>query len=478
MSVCNNDMSEQKGSSMRDWVLPIFQFWKKGIVQRSPWSSATPINEEVKQNITAQTMKRTHYTATSRNDELLQLVLRIAQSKGSLYTFTPKKWNWHLIQGAAELAFSDKWANLYKLPSFSLSTELYQDVVLDLEDGGVTCMHLYYPRSIIHRTHPTTPTLLIFPSLTSNQNAFKHLIHYATEQRGWSVAVMNRRGLCEKLVTPQFYVAGSDADVLAQITHLRTKIPYFKSRPFVCISISMGGNVLMRYLSHFHTQHDRDFDGIVAGASICSPVHPRDVRQTLGILTSHLTSVVSEKYVRPYLKYFEQDHLKPITRNRLLQPDQVETVLRNMRYWRGIFLELSKCNNIFELMFKHMQLSEDEETFNARLQTLMKKWNWGQQAFSELVRLNDERVWDAFPEYNITDLLPCINVPFLAICAADDPLVSLSVRSRDALLAGSHTTYLLTAAGQHCYPTTRLDISSPGYAESVALAYFDNILVK
>jgi predicted alpha/beta-fold hydrolase len=333
-------------------------------------------------------------------------------------------------------------------------------------------MHIYYPSNLIQRNNPQAPALLLFPSLTSNQEGFTHLISYCNDLRGWTVVVLNRRGLCEKLHSPDFHVMGNDDDTHMLLQELY-RIIYFRSRPIFALGISMGGNLLLNYLCKHRDSADENVVRICAAGTICSPLHPRDVKPVDPVIHIRLTRVLAKKYVEPYLEYFDKPLFEDISK-KLIPEYALRKIETQFQYDKQCYLRLSQCQNMYEWMYLHFQMILGEDEFKVR-QTMICA-SAGITEPSELIRLihsNDDRVWSAFPEYNFDTDLQYLTVPIICIFADDDPLVQLASKSRDAITKGRDNLLCVSRAGSHAiFRNNWYDINSDSWAEGVIFDYF------
>jgi hypothetical protein len=114
---------------------------------------------------------------------------------------------------------------------------------------------------------PSAPRLIIFHGLESSSTApaVRHLMHQA-RRRGWCAIAVNFRGCGgEPNRLRRSYHGGDTADVDWVIERIRADSP---STPLFCLGISLGGNVLLKYLGE---RADAAPPEIRAAAAISAP---------------------------------------------------------------------------------------------------------------------------------------------------------------------------------------------------------------
>lgn len=116
----------------------------------------------------------------------------------------------------------------------------YTKEILRLPDGGQIAL-----QSIVHPN--SKGIIVVVPGICGDGFAayIVNTVNKAVEN-GYSVVVVNHRGLCEtKLLTPHTYHGGSSNDTKAAIDYINSKFP---DQPLYGISFSLGSNILGRYL--------------------------------------------------------------------------------------------------------------------------------------------------------------------------------------------------------------------------------------
>jgi predicted alpha/beta-fold hydrolase len=363
----------------------------------------------------------------------------------------PRNWRWGVLFSLTELVVYSMLTERAVLPRNMTPVERHEHVVVNMPDGGVSCFHAYYPRHVL----PTTPLLLLFPSLTANQSFYSFTIQYVLERYGWIVVVMNRRGLCERLQTPVFHIMGNDEDV----THMCLRIeqmPRLRKRRILGMGLSMGGNVLTRYVGRYASSATSPFPPhmahrICAGATICSPLNLSDIQVQTPLIEDVLIGGLKRVYLDPYATLFA--NYSPFTAR--------------------VYKQLYQCRSLIELTFLHIKLlcpacitgkeCERHRTivvqgevdpvceaakvaaFHARLRD-----STSDPALAHETDYTSQALWSSYATFDAARHTRAVEIPFIAITTGDDPIVSHSLPTQRQLLRSRHMIRMHTAAGSHC----------------------------
>ncbi len=358
-----------------------------------------------------------------------------------------------------------------------------QHIVYTLPDQGTTCIQIFYPSSSAkkqyedlhpHSRQSLSPAVYFFPGLTQTDRSFKNIVVECVEKRGLAVVVVNRRGLCEKLTTPIFHIAGSDDDTLFVLTKVY-EMPYFKGRPMLAFGVSMGGLILSRYLGNY--SQNRHVDGIVAAATMCSPIVPMDVKVKRPMINSSLKRGLYKTFAMPYEKYryaWEEQYPtiwsvinsqlksfvptsltklngKKTKRDSLISVQQPPSSTQMMEALRIRHLNnlMKYATNIYEVMFLNLSMLENPEQTSESYQNLMKQY--GLSTLETMIRENSPIVWQVFWEkYASAKNFHKINVPILVVHAENDQVVQVSDYSKNIIASCPNSVHLITKSGSHC----------------------------
>lgn len=430
-------------------------------------------------------------TIMGHNKELIEKLNEIALKNVKRINLKPNLQFFEIMSAGVSSAINSALIGLRGIPRRFVSDPwLYEHVEIDTVsdasmtlDGGVTCAHIFHANEDKKFQHENTyktvpPVLVIFPGLTSNQNNYMNIVISCTEKLGWTVVVVNRRGLCEQLRTPYFQVSGNDFETRQVLLHLRQNAR-LRRCPFVCLGHSMGGFQLARYLGRFHTDEDRKLDGIVMASTICSPTNPGDVNSVHSSssqsLHDFLTYNLKSSYITPYRNY--EAKLEQITTVQILtEPSQQDEAINEMQRQMFLRKRLDATNNAFEFVLLNLQMNLD--VWNSpRYKELLTQVG-GKDGMSKLIRQNDQRIWDCFPEYSAVPNLRNINIPYISVTAADDGLIKLKDFSRISLLEGKHNISVVTVNGFHCYYRESMfdAIEDSTWIEQTIFSYFQSQL--
>ncbi|XP_038665135.1 phospholipase ABHD3 isoform X2 [Scyliorhinus canicula] len=125
----------------------------------------------------------------------------------------------------------------------------YRNELIKTADGGH--ISLDWSDSDDNALYPistTRPTVLILPGLTgtSKESYILHMVKQS-EILGYRCVIFNNRGVSgEKLLTPRTYCAANTEDLETVISHVQKT---FVEAPLMAAGVSMGGMLLLNYLS-------------------------------------------------------------------------------------------------------------------------------------------------------------------------------------------------------------------------------------
>ena len=145
---------------------------------------------------------------------------------------------------------------------FQMASELTQQdpssqrlVRLALDDGSTVSYNVFSKPTPSELSSPSTPVLLLLPTLTGSAAQHRMTISKAVNELNWIVVVIYRQGRWRDLTTARLPVLGDDRDLKAILAHLRT---FFPTNPFLAMGLSAGAMAISRYLAHSHISHNGD----------------------------------------------------------------------------------------------------------------------------------------------------------------------------------------------------------------------------
>jgi predicted alpha/beta-fold hydrolase len=113
--------------------------------------------------------------------------------------------------------------------------------VLSMQDGGSTALDWLEDASL----SPEAPVLMVLPTITGTSKEYAQLAA-AARNRGWRTAVAVRRGhLGTPLTSPRVNLLGCTSDLRVQLEAAASRFP---GAPLLCIGLSAGTGLLVRYL--------------------------------------------------------------------------------------------------------------------------------------------------------------------------------------------------------------------------------------
>lgn len=394
-------------------------------------------------------IKSYFFELAGHNKEDVNRILTIIEKQGTQGELE----HYDFILNIGAVIVNNLLSSLLKIPSWMFC----EHIVVDLPDGGQSCAKIFYPTDAAKQAYEKkhlqpVPGLWLFPGVNQNDTSFVHL-ECEFVKLGWIVIVVNRRGLCCQLKNHEFNIAGSHMDTYAIITKVM-KQPRLQNRKMVAIGVSMGGNALSAYLSN---HLDRKHDGIIAAATICSPLHARDVRPAESWMNESLASKFVELYITPYMDYDYEGYSE----------EEINRIKR-------IRHRIKNSTNIYEIMFLNLVLLDNPEgePKNQAFTDLVKEFGWDR--LQEMITHNDPRVWQPFLHHTGAHKFHEINVPILAIHAKNDIIVSLSEASKQSILSCPYAIHLLTNSGSHCYFRNSLfDYGNLSWIDQLVCKFFE-----
>ena len=112
---------------------------------------------------------------------------------------------------------------------------------LRMHDGGTTALDW-----IGLDVPPSTPTLLVLPSIAGDAQSMRHIVRDLRRATGWRIVVCTRRGHGQlPLTAPVLNTMGSTGDLREQLKHIRARWP---DSPLHAVGVSAGSALLVRYL--------------------------------------------------------------------------------------------------------------------------------------------------------------------------------------------------------------------------------------
>jgi predicted alpha/beta-fold hydrolase len=113
--------------------------------------------------------------------------------------------------------------------------------VLRMTDGGTTALEWLGLDAA-----PSTPTLVVLPSITGDAQSMRFLVDDLRRATGWRVVVCLRRGHGGlELTAPVINTMGSTQDLREQLARIRECVP---DSPLYAVGVSAGSALLVRYL--------------------------------------------------------------------------------------------------------------------------------------------------------------------------------------------------------------------------------------
>lgn len=113
--------------------------------------------------------------------------------------------------------------------------------VLRMRDGGTTALDW-----LGLDCTPSTPTLVVLPSITGDAQSMRLLVKDLRRDTGWRIVVCTRRGHGNlELTAPVVNTMGCTQDLREQLAQIREQVP---ASPLYAIGVSAGSALLVRYL--------------------------------------------------------------------------------------------------------------------------------------------------------------------------------------------------------------------------------------
>lgn len=363
---------------------------------------------------------------------------------------------------------------LKSIPKHLFEPDRYEHIVLDslesietnLTDAGKHCAHIFHPSK--DKLFPGTPVLLIFSGLNQTQFSFNILIEEYTEKKFWSVVVINRRGICTKLQTPMYYSFGNNVDTCQILRYLHL-YPTLKDRPFFAIGVSLGGYILTRYLCEYNTEKDRSLDGLIAVATISSPLNPCDAHIFDHFMHPVLMKHMKESFLVPFVTI--PPTLSDISRNILLTPEQIQEEEKELYRLTNLRQKALKTENVFEFMLCNiLMIEKDNQAWKILCETHTA------EELTHLIYNNNKKVWECFPNLQIGDKICNINVPLLGIGSSNDILVKLRSESFKSFFSAKNSVYIMCKFGNHCYFGNGVFDTNITWCDEMIYEFFKDVL--
>ena len=410
------------------------------------------------------------------NNKFLMLMCRdIIARRVATSNQYQRNWRWGVIFSLGELLLYQTITTYSVLPRNMLTVERHEHTVVEMPDRGVSCFHAYYPI----RVEPSTPLLLLFPSLTANQTFYSFMLQYVLARYGWIVVVMNRRGLCERLTTPVFHIMGNDEDVVQMMLRLEQN-PRLCKRRIVGMGLSMGGNVLTRYVGRYAplspTSSPHLAHRICAGVTICSPLNLSDIHVQTPLIEDVLVGNIKQVYLDPYAGLFA--NYSP--------------------YTERVYGQLKQCRSLIELAFLHIKLccpvcvanqecdqhkivvvadvaEADTKAKASAFQAMLTDPNG---ALPNEWDYTSPSMWRSYAMFDAARHTRTVEIPFMAITTGDDPIVRHSISTKRQLMCSRHVVRVHAGGGSHCI--LRDDVTQTNsclsWGEQLALCFLhDNL---
>jgi len=490
---------------------PIASFWRKTTQDIQSDYKEDMKNQKSETSHQISHVKMADYSLMGKNKNQLYRVLKKCKFFAHQYNFYPIDFEWLPFFGYLDILTREASIKLQQLPELTwknISNSIIngmvspssvrlkddseeEEIKVNFKDGGCSCMHVYKPKNLLHRLDRNTPVICFFPSLTENQDGFISFRKNCTDVRQWYVVVMNRRGLCEFLTTPPFWIAGNDQDTHEMFKKLHERA-FMKNRPVLAIGWSMGAAHLTRYMGKYT---DRSLDHIIACGNISGPFHSRDVRlSNEDLWKNNLSHFIKVAYLnRPldekgktYIDLFENYKLNDYTEKYLLNAQQKEEHMKQMQNYKNIYEKMQACENIYELMFLHYHLMSDfnNNDIANHVKTQIQNYSIEEKEkvlsknLNDLIRSNSELVFSYFKEQHAANYASQLNVPYVAICSDDDFLVKWQPKSVGQMLDSPFVTLIKSKSGGHCLFTDNpSDFSGEkNWAFNVILSHFEDII--
>ena len=369
--------------------------------------------------------QRSEYIIINRR-KILRGILIIGLITYTLYHFNPKRTKIYLsyydsLENKQNIDKLTLLSNNHFRPTFYLAHTLMQFIYgalphyrirysrdyIKLADGGQICIDWALPLRKVgfpasshqNKYYPYDPPqnnkiLFIIHGLTggSDTEYIQDLV-YEFQKAGYRVAVLNHRGINQRLTNPFIYHGGDLTDLECAIKFAKDKFP---DAPMIAVGTSFGGNQLLRYLG----KKGKDVE-FIAGVSVAGPFD-------IDIANQAIENTIYEKAMVNY--YF----------NYTLIPNL--DVLQKLEPSFGInWEEAFKSKNIREFhnkvtikLFGHKDIAE----------------------YFKTSKVDNKRIEN-------------ISIPLLCLHSKDDPIILQNSIPIDALKNNKNILYAQTSHGAH-----------------------------
>jgi predicted alpha/beta-fold hydrolase len=380
--------------------------------------------------------------------------------------------------------------------------------VIPTPDGGTICYHIYYPSNKhewMNRKSDEKLALIIFPSLTSNHVRYQALIRKCNNQHQIAVVVFNRRGLCQLLSNPVFHMFGSDADTELLFASLFKSHPEFSECKIGCLGVSMGGNIITRFLGRYNHRTKGQGElikNIIGVVTICSPLSSSDIAlkkdRGHGLMCKALNDVYITKYIN--------------------ELPRLSDTLLEANFYHHYYYCLSNCENMFQWALLNMKMlggippitpfdqkeqksskqietrkKEEEATnsnspapfsFTEKIREIRNTYmhtDVSRQSESQKITIeeflameNNQQFWNyCCPELDGMSQIQYLppSLPYFVIRSQDDPVIQLGNSTIDIVLQHPNSIMLRTKGGLHCFYHSFEDIHLENWAEKISVCF-------
>lgn len=178
---------------------------------------------------------------------------------------------------------------VYLIREFKSKPHAYEQIEhLRMKDGGTTGLAW----SGIDAAREKRPVVVVFHTISGDEQDMKDTVRFVTEQLGWAAVVCIRRGHGSlPLTTPVINTMGSTADLTAQLRHIRRRFP---GSALFGIGISAGSGLLARYLGESGSK------SLFQGAACISPAY--DIEKAFHRVHPVYSRLMGQRLIAYFLK--------------------------------------------------------------------------------------------------------------------------------------------------------------------------------
>lgn len=160
---------------------------------------------------------------------------------------------------------------------------------LKMKDGGVTGLAW---SGLRHKPESRTPVVLIFHTISGDEQDVKGIVQYVTQKLNWIAVVCIRRGHGSLPVAkPPINTMGSTSDLAVQISNVQKRFP---RSPLFGIGISAGSGLLARYLGEAGAK-----SRFTAAAAV-SPAY--DIEKAFHRIHPFYSKIMGQRMINYFLK--------------------------------------------------------------------------------------------------------------------------------------------------------------------------------